>query len=143
MTILQNSIKFYNLPNPLPNSLYDWNLLARILNSFRVRVIFRLSVNRQSVSLGVESLETHDQIFFFSELNPCRHSPYITFSLTKGWVCYFKLLLTLASAFILGSESRGTRDHILLSQIRDFLFHRLLRLVGLRWMYSTRLHTGF
>jgi hypothetical protein len=29
------------------------------------------------------------------------------------------LLLVLASAVILGSESRGTRDHILLSQIRD------------------------
>jgi hypothetical protein len=29
------------------------------------------------------------------------------------------------------------RDHILLSQIRDFLFHRLLRLAGLRWRYST------
>jgi hypothetical protein len=30
-----------------------------------------------------------------------------------------QLLLVLASAVILGSESRGTRDHILLSQIRD------------------------
>jgi hypothetical protein len=29
------------------------------------------------------------------------------------------LLLVLASSFFLGSESRGTRDHILLSQIRD------------------------
>jgi hypothetical protein len=30
-----------------------------------------------------------------------------------------QLLLALASAVILGSESRGTRDHILLSQIQD------------------------
>jgi hypothetical protein len=30
-----------------------------------------------------------------------------------------KFLLGLASAVILGSESRGTHDHILLSQIRD------------------------
>jgi hypothetical protein len=29
------------------------------------------------------------------------------------------LLLAFASAIILGSESSGTRDHILLSQIRD------------------------
>jgi hypothetical protein len=29
------------------------------------------------------------------------------------------MLLVLVSAIILGSESRGTRDHILLSQIRD------------------------
>jgi hypothetical protein len=30
-----------------------------------------------------------------------------------------------------------TRGHILLSQIRDFPFRRLLRLAGLRWRYST------
>jgi hypothetical protein len=31
----------------------------------------------------------------------------------------------------------GTRDHILLSQIRNFPFCGLLRLAGLRWRYST------
>jgi hypothetical protein len=35
----------------------------------------------------------------------------------NGWC--LQLLLALASAVILGSESRGTHDHILLSQIRD------------------------
>jgi hypothetical protein len=70
-------------------------------------------------------------------MNTCCHSPYITSSLTRGWVCNLHLLLALASAFILGSESRGTRDHILLSQIRDFPFCRLLRFSGLRWKYST------
>jgi hypothetical protein len=34
-------------------------------------------------------------------------------------VCRLQLLLVLASAVILESESRKTRDHILLSQIRD------------------------
>jgi hypothetical protein len=58
-------------------------------------------------------------------------------SLTRGRVCRLQLLLVLASAIILGSESRGTRGHILLSQFRDFLFRRLLRLAGLRWRYST------
>jgi hypothetical protein len=52
-------------------------------------------------------------------------------------ICRLQLLLALASAAILGSESRGTRDHILLPQIRDFPFPRLLRLAGLRWRYST------
>jgi hypothetical protein len=37
-------------------------------------------------------------------------------------VCRLQFLLTLASTVILGSESRATRDHILLSQIRDSLF---------------------
>jgi hypothetical protein len=36
-----------------------------------------------------------------------------------GWVCRLKLLLVFSSAVILGSESFGTHDHILLSQIRD------------------------
>jgi hypothetical protein len=36
-----------------------------------------------------------------------------------GWVCRLQLLLALVSAVILRSESHGTHDHILLSQIRD------------------------
>jgi hypothetical protein len=51
--------------------------------------------------------------------------------------CRLQFLLVLVIAVILGSESHETRDHILLSQIRDFLFRRLLRLSGLRWRYST------
>jgi hypothetical protein len=74
---------------------------------------------------------------YFSQLNTCGHSPYILSSLTRGWVFHLQLLLPLASALTLGSESRGTRDHILLSQIRDFPFCSLLRLAGLRWSYST------
>ena len=42
------------------------------------------------------------------------------------------MLLALASAVFLGSESLGTGDHILLSQIRVFHFRRLLRFEGSR-----------
>jgi hypothetical protein len=52
-------------------------------------------------------------------LNTCGHSPYETSSLTRGWVCRLKLLLDLASAFILRSESRKTHDQIFLSPSRD------------------------
>jgi hypothetical protein len=38
-------------------------------------------------------------------------------SLTRGRVCLLYMLLVLASAVFLGSESLGIRDHILLSQI--------------------------
>jgi hypothetical protein len=34
----------------------------------------------------VKPLEYHDQYSFF-QLNTCGHSPYVTFSLTRGWVC--------------------------------------------------------
>jgi hypothetical protein len=43
-------------------------------------------------------------------------------SKTRGRVYRLQLLLALARAVILGSEFRGIRDHILLSQIRDLLF---------------------
>jgi hypothetical protein len=44
---------------------------------------------------------------------------YGALSQTRGRVCRLQLLLALASALILWSESRGTHDHILLSQIWD------------------------
>jgi hypothetical protein len=55
----------------------------------------------------------------FFQLNFWRHSPYMTSGLTRGWVCYLQLLLALASSVILRSESRGTHNHILLSQVRE------------------------
>jgi hypothetical protein len=57
-------------------------------------------------------------------------------SLTRGRVCLLYMLLAFASAILLCSESLGTRDHILLSQIWYFPFRRLLRLAGSRWRYS-------
>jgi hypothetical protein len=74
-------------------------------------------VFRQSVRLGPKPLETHDQYFF--QLNTWGYILYVTSSLTRGWVCSLLFLMVLASAVILGFESRGTHDHILLSQIRD------------------------
>jgi hypothetical protein len=59
-----------------------------------------------------------------------------TSSLTRGWVCILHMLLVLVSVDFLDSESLRTRDHILLSQISDFPFRRLLRFVGSRWRYS-------
>jgi hypothetical protein len=43
---------------------------------------------------------------FIFQLNTWAYSPYVTFSLTRGWVCRLQLLLVLASAVILRSESR-------------------------------------
>jgi hypothetical protein len=96
---------------------------------------------------------------FFFQLNTCGCSPYVTSSLTRGWICHLQLLLDLASSFILRSKSCRTHDHVLLSQIRDssnlgprspYLFSSgtewpsyipqhwvpflyLLRLAGIRW----------
>jgi hypothetical protein len=56
---------------------------------------------------------------FHFQRNTCGYSPHATSSLMRGWVCHLQLLLSLASAVILGSESRGARNHILLFQFRD------------------------
>jgi hypothetical protein len=53
------------------------------------------------------------------QLNTCGYSPYVTSSLLRGCVCLLQLLVILARAVILRSESRMTHDHILLSQIRE------------------------
>jgi hypothetical protein len=98
---------------------------SRELN-WLVKVTLRLTVS-QSVSL--------DQIFITVwQLRSCFcGAP----SLARGWFCLLYMLLALASAVFLGSESLGTQDHILLSLIWDFPFRRLLRLARSWWRYST------
>jgi hypothetical protein len=83
----------------------------------------------------------HDQIFITVwQFRSCFcGAPF----LTRGRFCILYMLLTLASVVFLGSESLGTRDHILLSLIWDFPFRRLLRLAGSRWRYSTPPPHGF
>jgi hypothetical protein len=53
--------------------------------------------------------DSRPAIFF--QLNTCGHSPHVTSSLTRGWVCHLQPLLALASAVILGYESRGPHNH--------------------------------
>jgi hypothetical protein len=86
----------------------------------RVRVTLRLAVYRKSVRLGDKPLRLASSNFF--HLNTCGlspyltssrgHSPCLTSSLTRGWVCRIQLLLALASAVILRSRFSGIHDHI-------------------------------
>jgi hypothetical protein len=61
---------------------------------------------------------THTQFFFLLEIffRQLRVCYFVTPSLMRGWICNLLLLLVLASTVPFGSESRGTQDHILLSQ---------------------------
>jgi hypothetical protein len=93
----------------------------------RVRITLRLAVYHQSVHLGADLLETQGQNFF-SQLNTCCHSPYITSCLMRGWVCHLQLLLAPASAFILGSMPRNhVYLSILLSPHELYRGHRFLQ----------------
>jgi hypothetical protein len=100
----------------------------------KVKVTLPLTVS-QSVSLGVEprlGLMTR-YLLLFDSCCFVFGAP----SLTRGrvWLLYMQLILV--SVVFLWSESLRTRDHILLSQIWDFSFRRLLRLKGSRWRYTT------
>jgi hypothetical protein len=103
--------------------------------SLSLSLMLRPTVSR-SVCRGIKHPSgAYDQIFItVKQLRVCWCG---AFSLTRGRVCRLELLLAFARAVILRSESRGTWDHILLSQIWDFPFRRLLRLAGWRWRYST------
>jgi hypothetical protein len=114
----------------------------RLHGAVKFKVTLRLTVS-QSVSLGIEphlGLMTRYLAITIWQLWSCFcGAP----SLTRGRVCLLYMLLGLPNAVFLGSESFGTRDHILLSQIWDFTFRRLLRLAGSRWRYSTPPPHGF
>jgi hypothetical protein len=80
----------------------------------------KLCYDRRSVGQSVFLSSTHlgltTRFLLLSELRVCWYGG---LSLMREWVGRLQLLQLLVSAVIFGSESRGTRDHILLFQIRD------------------------
>jgi hypothetical protein len=82
----------------------------------KVKVTLRPTVGRP-VCLGIKHPSgAYDQIFICQTIAGLLMWGALSEERT---ICRLQLLLALASAVVLGSQSRGIRDHILLSQIRD------------------------
>jgi hypothetical protein len=118
------------------------SLYSQLLN--RLGLSTNLSQSQSHIATDGQSISkswclapsrAHDQVFITVWL--LRSCFYGAPFLTRERVCLLYMLLALASVVFLGSECLGTRDHILLSQIWDFPFLRLLRLSGSRRRYST------
>jgi hypothetical protein len=133
---------------------------------YEVEVNLRPTVSRP-VCLGVRHPSgTSDQFFFLLEIffRQLRVCYFVAPSLARGRVCNL-----LYRAVTLGSKSRRTHSHILLSHLRlpqlggpgpriyipqeqggqvinpgtEFSFCRLLRLAGLQWSYCNPPQQGF
>jgi hypothetical protein len=108
--------------------LYSLRQRNRVPVTTEVEVEVEVEVNlRPTISLPVclgvrRSSGTCDQFFFLLEISfrQLRLSYFVAPSLTIGWVCNLlvQLLLGLARAVSLGSKSRRTHGHILLSHLR-------------------------
>jgi hypothetical protein len=98
------------------NWILKWRLSCEYQSASEPLYDWRFTANQFLLAKSPLRLKASNFIF---QLNTCGYSPCVTSSLRRGWICRLQLLLFLASAVILMSESGDIRDHILLSQTRD------------------------
>jgi hypothetical protein len=117
-TSLYFTLLHFSLVSFSPEETFAPHVSMRNIVKVKDKVILQPTVSGP-VRLGVRHPSgTRDQFFFLLEISfrQLRVCYFVAASITRGWVCNLLFLLVLTSAVTLGSESRGTQDHILLSQ---------------------------
>jgi hypothetical protein len=119
-TIPMPQLPASNSNSPLTNQLLTNSLHSTVLNCTALTNCqsqsYFVAGSLLPISLSCFQVPWVPRPVFYFEFNTCCHSPYVTSSLMRGWVCCLQLLLAPASAVILRSESLRTHYHILLSQ---------------------------
>jgi hypothetical protein len=78
-----------------------------MLVKVRVRVTLRLAIYRQSARPDDRPPPRPTTGNFIFQLNTCDYSPYVTSSLTRGWVCRLQLLLSSPAQSFSGPSPAG------------------------------------
>jgi hypothetical protein len=117
--------------------LYDW------LHQFTNHYLTHCHLLPTGHSTGIRLISKRAELNYCVVLLPTPMYSFVLDQFSFWFDFFFTLRLTVSQSVslgverqFLGSESLGTRDHILLSQIWDFPFRCLLRLAGSRWRYS-------
>jgi hypothetical protein len=115
-----------SVPVKPPGTGFPFHRLLRLArlhtgtNSVQSQIQSYLTTESQSASLSwcQTTIRARDQFLLLLEifLRQLRVCYFVAPSLTRGGSCTLLLLLGIASAVALGSESRWTQGHILLSQ---------------------------
>jgi hypothetical protein len=95
------------------------NKLGEVRSGFReAELLYDWRFTAYQFGLATSPLRLTTSNFIF-QLNTCGYSPYVTSSSNERMGLSFTIAAGLASAVILRSETCGSHDHILLSQIPD------------------------
>jgi hypothetical protein len=121
---ITDALFWFRTPWPqLSDSLFAEMLSITFLLVIQVegKFILKLMVSRPVCPHVRKSSETRGEFlfrFYGNYINTAADFSLWSSSLAGGWVFNLQLLLGLASAILLRSKSRGTRDHILLSSFK-------------------------